>query len=170
MRITRSRGALSGILLLLLGTWGGLIAFIGPYFNYGYTPDVTWTYNTQRLYLQILPGAAAFLGGLLLLISAHRLQALAGACLAAVAGVWFAVGTVFAPLWHSGSPAEGIPVGTTTTIHVAEQIGVFTGLGVVIAIIAAMAIGRLTAVPGAVPEERVTQPETPVTGGVPTRT
>ena len=39
LRVPRSRGALSGVLLLLLGAWGALIPFIGPYFNYAYTPD-----------------------------------------------------------------------------------------------------------------------------------
>lgn len=163
MRISRIHGTLSGVLLVLLGAWGGLIAFVGPYFHYAYTPDVTWTYNTQRLYLQILPGVATIIGGVLLLISAHRLQALAGACLAALAGAWFALGTVFAPLWHPGSPAEGVPAGTTTTIHVLEQIGFFTGLGLVIAIIAAFAIGRLTAIPGMVPRTPVPEPRSPVT-------
>jgi hypothetical protein len=38
LRIPRSRGALSGVLLILLGAWGGLIPFIGPYFHYAYTP------------------------------------------------------------------------------------------------------------------------------------
>jgi hypothetical protein len=168
MRITRSRGALSGLLLMLLGAWGGIIAFVGPYFQYAYTPDVTWTYNTQRLWLEILPGAAAFAGGLVLVMAAHRVEALAGACLAAAAGAWFTLGTVLSPLWHPASPAAGLPVGSTTTIRVLEQIGFFTGLGVVIAIIAAMAIGRLTAVPGEVKEKTVTEPQAPLTGHVQT--
>lgn len=149
MRISRSRGILSGLLLLLLGAWGGLIAFVGPYFHYAYTPDVAWTYNTQRLWLEILPGAATFLGGLLLIVSSHRLAAIFGGWLAAVAGAWFAVGTVLSPLWN-GVVAGGSPVGTTTTIRVAEQIGFFTGLGIVIVLIAGFAIGRLSAVPGRV--------------------
>jgi len=32
--------------LVLLGMWGGLIAFVGPYFDYAYTPNSEWTYNT----------------------------------------------------------------------------------------------------------------------------
>ena len=152
MRISRSRGLLSGVLLLLLGAWGGLIAFIGPYFHYAYTPDVAWTYNTQRLWLEILPGAAVFLGGLLLIASAHRLEAIFGAWLAAVAGAWFAVGTVLSPLWNGGVVAGGTPVGSGTTIRVMEQIGFFTGLGIVIVLIAAAAIGRLSAVPARIVE------------------
>jgi hypothetical protein len=41
----RSRGAVSGSFLALLGLWGALIAFIGPYFNYAFgTPD-PWVFT-----------------------------------------------------------------------------------------------------------------------------
>jgi hypothetical protein len=39
LRVRRSRGVLSGLLLVLLGIWGALIPFIGPYFHYAFTPD-----------------------------------------------------------------------------------------------------------------------------------
>jgi len=39
---------MTGLLLVLLGAWGGLIAFIGPYFHYAYTPDSAWTYTSGR--------------------------------------------------------------------------------------------------------------------------
>ena len=55
LRVPRSRGALNGVLLVLLGLWGGLIAFVGPYFHYAYTPDQGFTYTTGRLWLEILP-------------------------------------------------------------------------------------------------------------------
>jgi hypothetical protein len=164
-RTRRSRGVLSGLVLLLLGAWGGLIAFIGPYFHYAYTPDTTWTYTTDRLWLEILPGAAVFLGGLLLLVTAARALGGFGALLAAAGGAWFALGTVLAPIWN-GAAAGGSPVGATTTMRVLEQIGFFTGLGVVIVFIAGIALGRLTAIPSAavpvipsdrpVPQEEVT--------------
>ena len=38
LKVSRSRGALSGVLLVLLGIWGGLIPLVGPYVNYAYTP------------------------------------------------------------------------------------------------------------------------------------
>jgi hypothetical protein len=34
MRTTRSTAAVSGLLIVLLGLWGALIAFVGPYFDY----------------------------------------------------------------------------------------------------------------------------------------
>src|SRR5215467_9161091 len=101
LRMRRSRGVLSGLLLVLLGAWGGLIPFIGPYFHYAYTPDTTWTYNTARLWLEILPGAAVFLGGVLLIITANRTVGMFGALLASAAGAWFALGPVLSPLWNN---------------------------------------------------------------------
>src|SRR5579859_3427515 len=98
MRMRRSRGMASGVLLMLLGIWGGLIAFIGPYFHFAYTPAASWTYTTARLWLEILPGAAVLLGGLLLAVTAARHWALFGGLLAAAAGAWFALGTVLSPI------------------------------------------------------------------------
>lgn len=167
LRVPRSRGALNGTLLVLLGAWGGLIAFIGPYFHYAYTPDKAWTYTTGRLWLEIVPAVGAVLGGLILGTSASRPSAIFGAWLAALSGAWFALGGLFSTLWSIGG--TGQPVGDK--LHrVVEQIGFFTGLGVVIVFLAAVALGRLTVI-GArerlaaeapaveqVPEEEVTQP------------
>jgi len=147
LRMRRSRGAASGFLLLLLGLWGGLIAFIGPYFHYAYTPATAWTYNTGRLWLEILPGAATFLGGVILLTSARRHSLLFGAALAAAAGAWFTLGTVFSPLWNNNLPMGGQPASLTVVMRIAEQVGFFTGLGVVIAAIAAFAFGRIWSLP-----------------------
>src|SRR5260221_4076472 len=94
LRIPRSRGTLSGVLLVLLGAWGGLIAFIGPYFHYAYTPDSAWSYTSGRLWLEVLPGAAALAGDLIALASASRPLAMFGAWLAAISGAGFAVGAV----------------------------------------------------------------------------
>ena len=103
LQMRRSRGAFSGFLLVLLGLWGALIPFIGPYFHFAYTPDTAWTYNTARLWLEILPGAAVFLGGFFLLVATGRHVALFGSMLAAAAGAWFVLGTVLSPLWSTGS-------------------------------------------------------------------
>ena len=143
----RSRGAFTGFLLLLLGAWGGLIAFIGPYFHYAYTPDTAWVYTTGRLWLEILPGAAVFLGGLLIMLTAARHFAMFGALLAAAAGAWFALGTMLSPVWNHGVALGGTPTGTTMTMRIAEQLGFFSGLGVVVVFLAAVAFGRLFTLP-----------------------
>jgi len=142
----RSRGVFSGIVLALLGVWGALIPFVGPYFHYAYTPDTAWTYTSGRLWLEILPGAAMFVGGLLLVVTAARPIALFGALLAAAGGAWFALGNVVSPLWSANVQA-GVPAGTTVLTRTVEQIGFFTGLGIVGVFIAATALGRIVAVP-----------------------
>lgn len=149
-QIRRSHGILSGVLLALLGIWGGLIPFVGPYFHYAYTPDTAWTYNTGRLWLEILPGAAALLGGIVLMIAGSRHLALSGAFLGIVSGAWFAVGNTLAPLWTTAAPA-GVPASTTTLMRAMEEIGFFTGLGVVMVLVAAVAAGRVATVPGVTP-------------------
>lgn len=145
LRIPRRRGAVSGVLLVLLGGWGGLIAFIGPYFHYAYTPDSAWAYTSGRLWLEILPGVGALLGGLIALGSATRPVAAFGAWLAAVSGAWFAVGTIIGQAWAGSGLSAGTPVGGTVA-RMTEQIGFFTGLGVVIVFLAALALGRLSVV------------------------
>jgi hypothetical protein len=145
LRVRRSRGVLSGLLLVLLGIWGAVIPFIGPYFHYAYTPDKAWTYTTGRLWLDILPGAAAFLGGLIVLTSSYRPTAHFGAWLAALSGAWFVLGGLIGPTWIGMHMTPGTPVGDTST-RALEQIGFFTGLGVAIVLLAAMAIGRFSVI------------------------
>jgi hypothetical protein len=147
MRIRRTHGIFGGLLVALLGIWGGIIPFVGPYFHYAYTPDRAWTYTTGRLYLEILPGAGALLGGLIMMGARSRHVALFGSLLAIASGAWFALGNVFAPLWTVANPAGG-PASTGTVMRILEQIGFFSGLGIVIVLIAAMVAGRVTAVPG----------------------
>jgi hypothetical protein len=146
LQMRRSRGAFSGFLLILLGLWGALIPLVGPYFNYAYTPDKAWTYNTGRLWLELLPGAAVVLGGVLLMVARGRHTALFGALLAAAAGAWFTLGTVLSPLWNHHVPMGGSPAGSSVYMRIMEQLGFFTALGVVIVFVAAVALGRVASV------------------------
>jgi hypothetical protein len=167
LQMRRSRGAASGFLLVLLGLWGALIPFVGPYFHYAYTPDTAWTYNTARLWLEILPGAAVFLGGILLIIATGRHVALFGALLAAAAGAWFTLGTTLSPLWNHHVTLGGSPANSTVFMRIMEQIGFFSALGLVIVFIAAAAFGRIVSVDSGIraietapPAERVPAAET----------
>ena len=99
LRVPRSRGALSGVVLVLLGVWGALVPFIGPYFQFAYTPGTVWVYTPARLSLEVVPGLATAAGGLILLSSANRAFAAIGAWLAALAGAWFIIGPTLSRLW-----------------------------------------------------------------------
>jgi hypothetical protein len=157
LRVPRSRGAVSGLLLVLLGLWGALAPLIGPYFQFGFTPDKAWTLTAGRVWLQILPGCAVILGGLTTLSSTNRAFAAFGAWLAALGGGWFAVGVPLSALWAGNGHAQlGRAVGGTTQ-QVAEQVALLSGLGVAVVFLAAAALGRLAVV--AVKDARLAEQE-----------
>jgi hypothetical protein len=140
-RIPRSRGAVAGGLLLLLGAWGALIPFIGPAFNFGFGGPQTWSWTAARFWLEVLPGCATFLAGLMLLISANRPTAAAGAWLAIAAGTWFVIGPTLATPWHLGD--LGVPMGGTAR-QALTWLLFFYGLGAAILYLSSTAWGRLS--------------------------
>ena len=147
-RIPRSRGAISGLLLALLGIWGGLIPFVGPYFGYEFGSDETWVMTWDRFWLDVLPGAVLLIGGLLLLATRRRVSAGLGAWLAAAGGIWYVIGPAMSLLWDDtlGPQAPiGSPLGSTD-VQVLELLGYFYALGALATALAAFALGRLSLV------------------------
>ncbi len=137
----RSRGALSGLLLVILGAWGALIPFVGPHFNFAYTPDHDWAWSTARGWLDVLPGAATVLGGLLLIFSGNRITAMLGGWLAVLAGAWFVIGREVAPMLGIGS--AGDPIAATDRKRAALEVSYFSGLGALIVFAGGVAVARL---------------------------
>ncbi|HUY45231.1 MAG TPA: putative Ig domain-containing protein [Streptosporangiaceae bacterium] len=132
--------------LVLLGLWGGLVPFAGPYFGYAYTPARAWTYTPGRLWLEVLPAAGVVVSGVMVLATRSRLIALAGGVLGAVGATWFIVGRAVSELWNvHGASAAGLPAGAPQ-VRVLEQIGFFDGLGVACLFLAAFALGRFLVV------------------------
>lgn len=132
--IPRSRGAASGLLLVLLGLWGALIPFIGPYFDFAYSPDRPWVWTDARGWLEVLPGAVAVLGGLILIMTRNRATATFGGWLAVAAGVWFIVGRAFAMTLNIGE--IGVPAAATPAKTVALELAYFSALGAFVVFLA----------------------------------
>lgn len=154
LRLPRTTGAVSGLLVILLGVWGGLIPFIGPYFHYSFGGDQTWHFTMQRLWLDILPGAVAVLGGFMLLTASSRIGGLTAGWVALAAGAWFAVGPAVSLLWDQNIYAIGAPNGGSVR-RMLEWVGYFHGLGVVIVGLAAFAMGRFFSRPRVAEEPAV---------------
>jgi hypothetical protein len=132
----------AGPLLILLGVWGAFIPFVGPYFGYAFTPATPWVFTWGRFWLEVLPGIATVVGGVILTGTANRASANLGGWLATAAGAWFVVGP---PLWSVifGDPAPiGTPLGAIRQ-QALEQIGFQVGLGALIVLLAALAVGRV---------------------------
>jgi hypothetical protein len=145
-RLPRTTGALSGVLIIILGIWGALIPFVGPYFHYAFGSYTTWHFTANRLWLDILPGAVAVIGGLMLLNSSRRSSGVLGGWLAIAAGVWFAIGPTVSLWWHAAGNPIGAPVGAHIR-QALELLGYFYALGVAIAGLAAFAMGRFVSRP-----------------------
>jgi len=141
LRMPRSRGVVSGLLLVILGVWGALIPFVGPRFNFAYTPDRDWTWTTARGWLEVFPGVTTVLGGLLLIFSANRAIAMLGGWLAVLGGAWFVVGGQFAPMLRIGT--VGDPIAATDRKRALLEVTYFSGLGALIVFLGGIALARL---------------------------
>lgn len=144
LAMQRRRGATIGFLLVLLGIWGAIIPFVGPYFGYMFGVTTPWFFTYDRLWLSVLPGIAVLLGGLILGPTANRASGGVGAWLALIGGIWFVIGPVISQLWQVGG--LGAPIGTPAgaqALQVAEQLGYFYGLGAVVTALAGIALGRM---------------------------
>jgi hypothetical protein len=142
LTIPRSRGATSGLLLFLLGLWGALIPFFGGSFGFGYGDGSTGTWTAAHGWLQVLPGVVVAVGGLMLLMSKNRATAMFGGWLAVAGGAWFVIGRTLAdPLAINGIGAPSAESGAT---RAALELAYFSGLGTLIVLVAAMALGRLS--------------------------
>jgi hypothetical protein len=142
LEMSRSRGALSGFLLILLGVWGALIPFVGPYFDFAFTPDQPWAWTIGRGWLEVLPGAVTAAGGLLLLVSRNRATAMLGGWMSVFGGAWFVIGRSLAGPLAIGD--AGAPVAGTEAKTVALELAYFYGLGALIIFLGAAALGRVS--------------------------
>jgi hypothetical protein len=140
MRIARSRGALAGVMLVLLGLWGAAAPFIGPHIGFASSTDgATWT--AERGWLQVLPGAATTLGGLVLAASRNRAIAMLGAWVSLAGGVWFIVGSAVADqLGLIDVKARSVTDGAGTWVELSR----FAGVGALVVFFAAVSIGRMS--------------------------
>jgi hypothetical protein len=142
MRISRSRGAASGFLVIVLGLWGALVPFVGPAFDFAYNPGQGSAWSAARGWLEVLPGVVALIGGLVLVRSGNRATAMLGGWLSVVAGAWFVVGRVVATTLTIGE--IGRPVAGTDAKAAWLELTYFYGLGALIVFFGAMALGRLS--------------------------
>ncbi|HEY1595834.1 MAG TPA: hypothetical protein VGF74_10600 [Thermoleophilaceae bacterium] len=152
-RIPRTKGAISGFLIILLGLWGGLVPFIGPYFDYAMHTDQTWQWFTDRAWLEVLPAVVTIIGGFMLMSGVTRGSMSLGAMLALAGGLWFIVGPNVSVLWNHGAITVGPPIARHNVTRMLEWVGFFYGTGALITMFSAYALGFLAALP--IVDERV---------------
>jgi hypothetical protein len=146
VRMARSTGAFGAGLIAPLAIWAALVPFVGPYFDYAFGPDTAWHLTTDRLVLDVLPGLAALLASVWLLLATTRRAGFIAGSVAVLAGLWLVVGPAARLPWDSGRGPIGPPL-FGPTHQMLELIGYFYGVGASIAILGAVAIGRFSAHP-----------------------
>jgi hypothetical protein len=148
VRTPRSRGALCGLMLVLLGAWGGVAPFAGPAFGFGYRPDQAWAYTSGRVFLSAVPGAVVALSGLVVLFTRSRWFGGFCAFVAALGGAWFITGQALVQLLPASTGGASVRVGAalaaTASRAVLTSLACFTGVGAVIVFFAAIALGRFS--------------------------
>src|SRR5215475_6247343 len=143
-RIPLRRGSVCGLLLILLGLWGGLAPFVGPYLHFGYTPDKTLFYNSGRLYYSIIPAAVVLVGGIFAVLTRNRGVGVIAGLIATLGGAWFTLGATFVMVVLKKSITPGTPIlhgAAAVSVHTyLETFTLFTGLGVLVVIVGAIAM------------------------------
>jgi hypothetical protein len=127
--ISQSRRG-TGLVLILLGAWQALVPMVGPLFGFGMGHESAWTWNQSHLVLNVLPGGAVLIGGLVMLVSADRASQWLGAILAFCGGVWGVLGP---STYHVSS-----------FMQIMKSYGYYYAIGAVIIAVGAFTVARLT--------------------------
>jgi hypothetical protein len=101
--------AFTGLMALLVGAWGALCVYIGPYFDFRPVANNAWTATFQAGLLHLLPGLVGAAAGLMLLVMGPARRSVPGrtlmlpAVLLIAAGAWFVIGPAAWPTFESGT-------------------------------------------------------------------
>lgn len=132
----------AGLLTLLLGAWAGIVSYVGPTFGFSADGSTAWSWTFAHGMLFLLPGAGAFLAGVLTMMGAARdaksVLGFAG-LLAAACGAWLVVGPVAWPVLGHAAFFRTVPVGTR---DLAYWIGYALGPGGLLLAFGAFILGR----------------------------
>ncbi len=142
---------MAGLLIALLGAWSGIVPFVGPTFGFSADGSGSWYWNLSHALLFLAPGAAALVGGILIVLGRRGAQA-AGGLLAAVAGAWLVVGALVWPIFYGT-----FFVGASPIREFAYWIGYSLGPGGLLIGLGAFTLGR-TAPPAVVREQYAADP------------
>lgn len=156
--------AFAGLLALVVGAWGAVAGYVGPYFGFRPVAHTTWVTNLDNGLLHLLPGAVAVAAGLMLMAMGPARRGVRGsaftvpALLLLAAGAWFVIGPVAWPTFEHGSAfVTGVsPLRNLLNVACASY-----APGLVLVMLGGMALKA-----AAVPRMAVEDPYTPAEAGV----
>jgi hypothetical protein len=137
----------AGIGAVLVGAWAGIVPFVGPTFGYTLGASAAWRVTSDHVYLQLAPGAAGVVAGLVCLgfvpgrdrAPFWRGVAVVAGLSAAAAGAWLVIGPdAYTVLRHVGANGRTLP--TRSLAGLVTQVGYYLGPGVLLAVFGGMAL------------------------------
>ncbi|HEV2361979.1 MAG TPA: hypothetical protein VGS21_09780 [Acidimicrobiales bacterium] len=134
---------IAGVLTLLVGAWAAVVAFIGPEFSFSADGTGSWHWSLTHAVLFVVPGAIAFLAGLITVMGApgDRRAVLALAGIAAVlCGAWLVVGVVAWPVIHGGN--DIFTTTSSNTSRLEYWLGYSLGPGGLLIALGSFIVGR----------------------------
>lgn len=137
------RSALAGMLVMLVGAWGGAAAYFGPKIGIGPMGDSAWHWSTAHTVLSLIPGAAAVVGGLLILFGARLLAGgmqRVGGLLAFGAGGWFVLGAAVYPVFYGTAAPGYLQTGRGPLMNLASVAAYGPGVGIALCALSGMAM------------------------------
>jgi hypothetical protein len=131
------------LLIILVGAWGGIVAFVGPMFGYRAGRSGSFAMTAPHVFLYLVPGAVAVAFGLVLLGSAidrvGRFGLVKGlaALIVVACGAWFVLGPAVWPIFSS-SPIFSSATGALTRFL--NYVGYNLGPGLLLTAFGAIAL------------------------------
>ena len=137
------RAALIGLLMVLIGAWGGAVAYFGPDIGLSPAGSHSWQWTNAHTILNLAPGAAALAGGLMVMLGSRLLlgglQRL-GALLTFAAGGWFVLGAAVYPVFYGTSAPGYGRVAGGPLMNLAAVAGYGAGVGVALCLLSGVAM------------------------------
>ena len=137
------RAGLAGLVIAAIGAWGGAVAYFGPKIGLGSSGARSLQWSTPHTVLNLAPGAAALVGGLMVVLGSRLLRGgvqRLGALLAFAAGGWFVLGPAVYPVFY-GATAPGYGgTGHGPLMNLASLVGYGAGVGVVLCLLSGLAV------------------------------
>lgn len=142
--VPRFSHGVAGLLIVVLGAWGGIVPFIGPTFGFSADGAGSWHWDLAHALLSLAPGAAACAAGLLILTGAttrmsHPFSSGLAGLLAILAGAWFVLGAVAWPVMYN--VGSYFAPGTAMT-ELEYFVGYFGGAGCLLIALGAFVLGK----------------------------
>ncbi|MBO0714828.1 MAG: hypothetical protein J2O39_05355 [Acidimicrobiales bacterium] len=136
---------LLGLLIVLLGGWGGIIPYVGPRFGYRASGSASFHWTTVHTVLYLVPGAVAVAWGLVILVTlAARggrglpiVKAIAAVGVIAC-GAWFVLGPEVWPIFSNAvvfAPAKPL-------VRFVNEVGYNLGPGLLLTILGTVVLAR----------------------------